>query len=51
MTAWGGALARAERGAVDVAEGARLLREAPLFALGRAADAVRRRLHPDGVVT
>jgi cyclic dehypoxanthinyl futalosine synthase len=38
-------------GAPTVAEGARLLREAPLLALGRAADAVRRRLHPDGVVT
>ncbi|MEW6721296.1 MAG: cyclic dehypoxanthinyl futalosine synthase [Thermodesulfobacteriota bacterium] len=33
------------------AEGARLLREAPLFALGRAADAVRKALHPEGVVT
>jgi len=30
---------------------ARLLREAPLFELGRAADAVRRSLHPDGAVT
>ena len=48
---WEEALARAERGAVTVEEGARLLREAPLFELGRAADAVRRRLHPDGVVT
>ena len=38
-------------GPVSVAEGVRLLREAPLFELGRAADAVRRRLHPDGVVT
>ncbi len=33
------------------AEAVRLLRDAPLFELGRAADAVRRRLHPDGVVT
>jgi cyclic dehypoxanthinyl futalosine synthase len=33
------------------AEGARLLREAPLFDLGLAADAVRRRKHPHGVVT
>jgi cyclic dehypoxanthinyl futalosine synthase len=28
-----------------------LLREAPLFELGRAADGVRRRLHPEGAVT
>ncbi|MCL5884767.1 MAG: dehypoxanthine futalosine cyclase [Deltaproteobacteria bacterium] len=32
-------------------EGVRLLREAPLFELGRAADVVRHRLHPDGIVT
>jgi cyclic dehypoxanthinyl futalosine synthase len=32
-------------------EAVRLLEEAPLFELGKAADAVRRRLHPDGVVT
>ena len=51
MTAWENALAKAERGPVSVEEGVRLLREAPLFGLGRAADAVRRRLHPDGVVT
>jgi cyclic dehypoxanthinyl futalosine synthase len=38
-------------GAVSVGEGARLLGEAPLFDLGRAADSVRRRLHPEGVVT
>ncbi len=36
---------------VTADEGARILRDAPLFELGRAADAVRRRLHPDGVVT
>ena len=42
---------KARRSGATVAEGARLLREAPLFDLGRAADAVRRRLHPDGVVT
>jgi len=48
---WQEALARAERAPVTVEDGERLLREAPLFALGRAADAVRRRLHPDGVVT
>jgi cyclic dehypoxanthinyl futalosine synthase len=40
------------RGAAPtVEEIARLLREAPLFELGRAADDVRRRLHPDGAVT
>ena len=50
-TAWRDLLERAERGSATVAEGVRLLREAPLFDLGRAADAVRRRLHPDGVVT
>ncbi len=33
------------------AEGVRLLREAPLFDLGLAADTVRRRKHPHGVVT
>jgi cyclic dehypoxanthinyl futalosine synthase len=45
-------LARAAAGVgVTVGEGARLLRETPLFELGRAADAVRRRLHPDDVVT
>jgi cyclic dehypoxanthinyl futalosine synthase len=50
-TGWQEAFARAERGSATVEEGARLLREAPLFELGRAADAVRRRLHPDGVAT
>jgi cyclic dehypoxanthinyl futalosine synthase len=45
-------LGRASAGfGVTVKEGARLLREAPLFELGRTADAVRRRMHPDGVVT
>ena len=48
---WQEALERAESGSATVEEGVRLLREAPLFDLGRAADAVRRRLHPDGVVT
>jgi len=48
---WQEALERAESGPATVEEGVRLLREAPLFDLGRAADAVRRRLHPDGVVT
>jgi cyclic dehypoxanthinyl futalosine synthase len=33
------------------AEGSRLLREASFFELGLAADAVRRRKHPHGVVT
>jgi cyclic dehypoxanthinyl futalosine synthase len=51
VTAWEEAFAKAERGPVRVEEGVRLLREAPLFGLGRAADDVRRRLHPDGVVT
>jgi cyclic dehypoxanthinyl futalosine synthase len=36
---------------VTAAQGAAILREAPLFELGRAADAVRRRLHADDVVT
>jgi len=49
---WSEALDTASSGgSVSAAEGCRLLREAPLFELGRAADAVRRRLHPDGVVT
>jgi cyclic dehypoxanthinyl futalosine synthase len=43
--------AAAEGKALTVGEGAALLRGAPFFALGRAADAVRRRLHPEGVVT
>ncbi|RJP25621.1 MAG: dehypoxanthine futalosine cyclase [Deltaproteobacteria bacterium] len=42
---------KGEGGKLTVAEGTRLLREAPLFELGRAADAVRRRLHPEPVVT
>lgn len=46
-----GLLEKAGREALTVAEGARLLREAPLFDLGRSADAVRARLHPDGAVT
>jgi cyclic dehypoxanthinyl futalosine synthase len=36
---------------LSVAEGERLLAEATLFDLGIAADAVRKRKHPDGVVT
>jgi 2-iminoacetate synthase ThiH len=48
---WRGEVERAQRDSVTVEEGVRLLREAPLFDLGRAADAVRRRMHPDGVVT
>lgn len=37
-------------GRLSEAEGALLLREAPLYEIGVAADAVRRRLHPDGAV-
>jgi cyclic dehypoxanthinyl futalosine synthase len=48
---WREAVERASLGLVPVAEGGRLLREAPLFELGRSADAVRRELHPDGIVT
>ncbi len=36
---------------LPAADGERLLREGTLFELGLAADAVRRRKHPDGVVT
>jgi cyclic dehypoxanthinyl futalosine synthase len=36
---------------LSVAEGERLMAQASLFDLGLAADAVRRRKHPDGVVT
>lgn len=36
---------------LSAADGERLLREGTLFELGLAADAVRRRKHPDGVVT
>ena len=36
---------------LSLAEGTRLLRDASLFELGLAADAVRRRKHPHGVVT
>jgi cyclic dehypoxanthinyl futalosine synthase len=47
-----GLLARASEGArLSGAEGERLLAEGSLFDLGLAADAVRRRKHPDGVVT
>jgi len=45
-------LARAAEGErLNAAEGERLLHEAPLFELGLAADAVRRRKHPHDVVT
>ena len=45
-------LARAADGErLSAAEGERLLREGSFFELGLAADAVRRRKHPDGVVT
>jgi len=47
-----GLLARAADGErLSLAEGTRLLREASFFELGLAADAVRRRKHPHGVVT
>ncbi len=36
---------------LSAADGQRLLREGTFFELGLAADAVRRRKHPDGVVT
>ena len=48
---WQEALERATAGTAAAEDAAALLREAPLFDLGRAADAVRRRHHPDGVVT
>ncbi len=48
---WRDALDRAAGGTASAEDAAVLLREAPLFELGRAADASRRRLHPDGVVT
>ncbi len=45
-------LSRAAEGErLSAAEGERLLAEAGLFDLGLAADAVRKRKHPDGVVT
>ena len=48
---WRDSLGRALAGTADLRDASRLLREAPLFELGRAADRVRRRIHPDGVVT
>ena len=48
---WEEILHAARSGRPSVEDAAVLLREAPLFALGRAADAVRRDLHPDGFVT
>jgi cyclic dehypoxanthinyl futalosine synthase len=51
-TSLDGLLARAAEGArLSAAEGERLLAEGSLFDLGLAADAVRKRKHPDGVVT
>jgi cyclic dehypoxanthinyl futalosine synthase len=51
-TSLDGLLARASDGArLSGAEGERLLAEGSLFDLGLAADAVRKRKHPDGVVT
>ncbi len=47
-----GVLARAAEGdRLSAAEGERLYAEASLFDLGLAADAVRKRKHPEGVVT
>jgi cyclic dehypoxanthinyl futalosine synthase len=47
-----GLLSRASDGErLSVADGVRLLREASMFELGFAADAVRKRKHPQGVVT
>ena len=48
---WRISLGRALEGSAELSDASLLLREAPLFELGRAADAVRRRIHPDGVVT
>lgn len=48
---WRDPLGRAMEGSADLRDAALLLREAPLFELGRAADAVRGRIHADGVVT
>ena len=48
---WRDALERAAEGRATVEDAVLLLREPPLFDLGRAADAVRRRLHPGDVVT
>jgi len=48
---WEELLAGAREGRLSPSGAAVLLREAPLFVLGRAADEVRRRLHPDGTVT
>ncbi len=45
------ALGRAAEGNATAGDAAVLLREAPFFDLGRAADAARRRLHPGGIVT
>ncbi|MBI5574897.1 MAG: dehypoxanthine futalosine cyclase [Deltaproteobacteria bacterium] len=39
------------RGMTGLDEAVRMLRDTPLFELGRAADEVRRRLHPDGAVS
>ena len=45
-------IAKAEAGGrLDAAEALRLYREAPTTVLGRLADAMRARKHPDGVVT
>ena len=48
---WREAIGRAEEGRATVEDAELLLRKAPLFDLGRSANALRRRLHPDDVVT
>jgi cyclic dehypoxanthinyl futalosine synthase len=48
---WQDALEKAAEGRATVEDAVLLLREAPLFHLGRSADRVRRNLHPDDVVT
>ena len=48
---WRDALEKAAEGRATVEDAALLLREAPLFDLGRSADRVRGDLHPDDVVT
>ncbi|HEU5360809.1 MAG TPA: cyclic dehypoxanthinyl futalosine synthase [Candidatus Deferrimicrobiaceae bacterium] len=48
---WRDALGRAEEGRATVEDAESLLRNAPLFDLGRSADGLRKRIHPDDVVT
>ncbi|MCL6561239.1 MAG: dehypoxanthine futalosine cyclase, partial [Firmicutes bacterium] len=52
LSSVGTILARAVDGErLSAEEGARLYYEADLLSLGRAADSVRRRMHPGGIVT